>query len=118
MQRAQSMNRDRDIETEIHEYAEFSPRKMRGFPSPRSRWVPFEEAVRVAIAWDMPYTYADIVSEARSGNTAILERLFSKSQSVDWLCEVLGSAEDVKKIYPSYKKVANNLIKRQVENLL
>lgn len=112
-------------------YEDFEDKEL--FRSPRIKWwgihlfhggmhVPTkdrlsqEEAIRVAIAWDMPYSFKQIRQKAINNDT-LLERLYTRSLSLDWLTRVIGG-EGVKNTYQKYKHIARPDLTAEIERLL
>lgn len=75
-----------------------------------------EEIIRVAIAWDMPYSFKEIQQKAM-GKDTLLERLYTRSLSLDWLTRVIG-VDGVKKTYSKYKHIARPDLAEEIECLL
>lgn len=98
------------------------------FATPYRDRTPLEEVIRVAIAWDMPYTYGEIVSMLRgvrdpAGENiresspylfTLAERLFRRSQTVDWVVDVLG-VEGLRKWYPIFKDKVREDLREEIE---
>lgn len=98
----------------LKERTRFWPINVRGFPAPRSRWIGYKEAFRVAIGWDMPYSYEELVKKAREGDPLILERLFTRAETVDWLKRTIDS-EAIGRYYERYKDIIPEVLKREIE---
>lgn len=104
-------------------------RLRRNFAMPRSERTPFEDIVRTSIAWDMQYSYDEIVALFRSLENpdievlkkkhyylyVLAERLFSRSQTVDWIVNVLGGEGALKKWYPLFKEKTTEGLRREIE---
>ncbi len=65
--------------------------------TPHSKRIPLEKAIKTALFWDIPQTLEEIKKNAADSNL-ILDRIYSRSQTVDWVIELL-SIEGLKKTY-------------------
>ena len=98
------------------------------FATPYRNRIPFEEIIRVAVAWDMPCTYGEITSMLRGVQDpageelrrsgpylyTLAERLFKRSQTVDWVVEVLG-VQGLRKWYPVFKDRTREDLREEIE---
>ncbi|MEW6417437.1 MAG: hypothetical protein AB1480_04865 [Nitrospirota bacterium] len=91
--------------------------KMRsGIATPRAQRIPLEEAIRVTISWDTSYTFEELKSKIID-SPILMERLFTRSQTVDWILEMIG-IDKLKEFYPLYKDYTREDLKREIELLL
>lgn len=91
----------------------FWPLKINRRATPLARRIPLREAIRVAIAWDMPCSFEELREKAFS-SPMIMERLFTRSQTVDWIIEVIG-IEGLVKSYPSFRSAARSDLRDEIE---
>lgn len=87
-----------------------------GMATPLGQRVPLEEAIRVTIAWDTPYTFDESKDKIMHSST-LLERLFARSQTVDWILEMIG-IDNLRKIYPMHKDSTRYDLRQKIERLL
>ena len=106
-------------------------RLKRNPATPESERIPFEDIVRTSIAWDMRYSYDEIVALFRSVEDpdiealkkkhydlyVLAERLFSRSQTVDWIVNVLGGEGALKKWYPLINEQTTEGLRMEIERL-
>lgn len=71
--------------------------KLNGRATPFSKRIPLEAAVKASLFWDMPQTIEEIKEKALSSGL-ILSRIYSGSQTVDWVIELIG-INGIKKTY-------------------
>lgn len=72
-------------------------------PAPRSAWVPLEQAICAAVAWDMDLTFPQLCDIA-IGNETIMRRLYARCQTIDWVRAVIGK-KGIVETYSKYKSV-------------
>jgi hypothetical protein len=87
-----------------------------GMATPRSRRIPLEEAIRISIAWDTFYTFEELKAKIVD-SPLLLERLFTRSQTVDWIIEMIG-IEKLREIYPLFRDVTREDLRQEIESLL
>ncbi len=92
---------------------EYWPIKLNRIATPYSKRIPLEEAIRITIAWDMPYSFNEL-KEKCLNSSVLAERLFTRSQTVDWIIDVIG-IDGLRKLYPNYKDIARPDLKREIE---
>lgn len=80
---------------------------------PRNEYIPLEETIKASIAWDMPYSFKEIQEKAFNSPT-LCERLYTRSQTVDWLLLVLGK-EGIFATYPKYKDITRADLREEIE---
>lgn len=92
---------------------DYWPIRLNRMATPYSKRVPLEEAIRTTIAWDMPYSFEELKVKCLSSRI-LAERLFTRSQTVDWIIDVIGIA-GLKKLYPNYKDITRPDLKEEIE---
>ncbi len=91
------------------------PIRWKKMGTPFRERVPLEEAIRAAIAWDKPLTFQEL-RERITSSPELLERLFQRAQTVDWIVELLGP-EGLKRLYPKYREVTRADLREEIEKL-
>ena len=91
------------------------PIRWKKMSTPFRERMPLEEAIRAAIAWDRPLTFQEL-RERIASSPELLERLFQRAQTVDWIVELLGP-EGLRQLYPRYRKVTRRDLKEEIEKL-
>lgn len=91
--------------------------KLNKSATPFSKRIPLEQAIKTAIAWDMPYDFIEIKEKASKGHQVLLERLFTRSQTVDWITCVIG-IQGLKKWFETYRDIVREDLKLEILSIL